>query len=163
MLAEELIAPSEKMTIEWVHVEVTRPVCDILNAFEESCFNSLDEFCKKVDMENFKSQLKQNIELSLEKLDGIKKLMDEIVESYPEDVDAIKEPLIMPFEEVFMQMVSFVRLAKEYIEVHNEIANKGYGFSENEHIRTINEMLREKLEEYKETRRKYFASIGESI
>lgn len=73
MLSEELDLECEKLTTEWVHVEICRPMCNILNAFENKNFEIFNAVCDACDIESFKQQVIQNITTNLEELNKMNK------------------------------------------------------------------------------------------
>jgi hypothetical protein len=153
MMSEELILACEKLTAEWVHVKICRPMCDILNAFDKRCFDILDEFCNDPNIENLKYQLRQNIQHSFEQLDALEKIMEEKEALCPQDASDVKEAMILPFDYFFPEMKSNLYCAQRYVGAYSEIADKGYGFGENENVNFARESLQKGLEEYRNLRK----------
>lgn len=158
MLSEELDLECEKLTAEWVHVEICRPMCNVLNMFDEKNFEIVDAICNDHNVAKFKQQVAQNITNSLEALNKLKKLMDDQDRLLPDDVSAIKKATILSLYDSFLEMRQILNIALNYVSAHTEVAKKGYGFGDNENVVFYRDLLHKKLELYKKHRKTSKAS-----
>ena len=153
MLSEELDLACEKVTAEWVHIEICRPMCNVLNIFDEKNFEFLDAICNAHDVVKFKQQVTQNITNCLAALDDLKKLMDEQSKMCLENEVDIKVATVLPVYDSFLEMQLVLGVARDYVSVHTEIVEKGYGFGDNENVIFYRNLLMEKLDSYKKFRK----------
>lgn len=153
MLSEELDLECEKLTTEWVHVEICRPMCNILNAFENKNFEIFNAVCDACDIESFKQQVIQNITTNLEELNKLKKCMDKQYRLFPDDASAIKKATILPFHKSFIKMKIILDIAYDYINEHSVVVEEGYGFLDSEKVVLLRDLLSEELEKYKKFRK----------